>query len=100
MNRKLILTPESRADIADAIVFLRERSPQLPSRFRERLEYVYSMILEYPEIYPVVYRNFRRGLLRRFPYSVFYVVVDEETILITGVIPNARDASVWKRRAR
>ena len=99
MSRQLIVSSEARADIAEAVSFLRDRSPELPLRFQERLEYVYSAILEYPEIYPLVYRRFRRGLLRRFPFSVFYVILDMETILITGVISNARDQSHWKQRA-
>ena len=99
MSRQLIVSPEAQADLREAVLFLSERSPELPPRFQERLEYVYPAILEYPEIYPVVYRRFRRGLLRRFPYSVFYVILDTETILVTGVIPNARDHAYWKRRA-
>lgn len=49
-------------------------------------------------MYPVVYKTFRRALLRTFPYSVFYVV-EESLILIVGVVHQARDESTWKRRA-
>lgn len=62
------------------------------------LERVYADIGEYPQIYPLVYKTFRRGLLHKFPYSVFYVV-DESVVLIVGVVHQSRHESTWKRRA-
>lgn len=98
MTLRIVVTREARADIAEAIAWFRERSPELPERFRLELERVYSRILDYPEIYPIVYKRFRRALLRKFPYSVFYIV-DPATLLIVGVVHQARDESTWKRRA-
>lgn len=49
-------------------------------------------------MYPTVYRRFHRALLRRFPYSVFYLI-EPAFILIVGVVHQARDESTWKRRA-
>ena len=43
-------------------------------------------------MYPLVYRNFRRTLLQRFPYSIFYVV-EPSSVLIVGVVQQARDES-------
>ncbi len=98
MTLQLIVTREARADIAEAIGWFRKRSPELPDRFRVELERVYSRIQDYPEIYPIVYKRFRRALLRKFPYSVFYIV-DPAILLIVGVVHQARDESSWKRRA-
>jgi plasmid stabilization system protein ParE len=94
----LIVSREARADIRAAIDGLREVSPTLPVRFGIELEITYSLISEYPEMYPVVYREFRRALLRRFPYSVFYIV-EHAVILIVGVVHQSRDDTTWKRRA-
>ena len=92
------MSREASADIATAIAGLGDISPTLSERFKKELERVYSCIAEYPEIYPVVYKNFRRGLLRKFPYSVFYVAT-KSFILVVGVVHQARDESTWKRRA-
>ena len=62
------------------------------------VEATYTSILEHPELYPVVYKNFRRALLHRFPYSVFYIV-DAPIILIVGVVHQSRDEDTWKRRS-
>lgn len=68
------------------------------SSFGIELESLYSSILEYPELYPTVHKNVRRALLQRFPYSVFYVI-EPETVLIVGVVHQARDESTWKKRS-
>jgi plasmid stabilization system protein ParE len=98
VTRQIIVSREARADIAEAVEWFRDRSPELPVRFGVELESVYDSILEHPEMYPVVYRQFHRTLLRRFPYSVFYIV-EPSAILIVGVVHQARDESTWKRRA-
>jgi toxin ParE1/3/4 len=94
----IFVTREARADIAEAIAGFRDISPALATRFGAELERIYANVVEYPEMYPVVYKTFRRGLLRKFPYSIFYVV-EASLILIVGVVHQARDESTWKRRA-
>lgn len=94
---RLIVSVEARADIERAVAWLREISPELPERFDAELEALLSAILDHPEMYPAVYRRFRRALLRRFPYSVFYVV-ERSDVLVTAVVHQSRDEAVWKRR--
>lgn len=98
MTVELLVSLEAQADIAHAIGGFRDISPTLASRFGDALESVYASIVEYPQMYPVVYKNFRRALIRRFPYSVFYIV-DQSVVLIVGVVHQSRDESTWKRRA-
>jgi plasmid stabilization system protein ParE len=98
VTSQLVVSPEAARDIADAVAWLRERSPGLPNRFGAEIEDVYASIIEHPEMYPLVYRRLHRAIMRRFPYSVFYVV-DAGAIVVIGVIHQARDESAWKRRA-
>ena len=98
MSLEILVSREASADIVEAISEFGDISSTLSERFKEELERVYSYIGEYPEIYPTVYRNFRRGLLRRFPYSVFYIV-EKSFVVVVGVVHQSRDESTWKRRA-
>lgn len=98
MTAEILISREARDDIAAAIGGFKDISPVLSDRFVAELERVYANVADYPQMYPVVYKNFRRALLRRFPYSVFYVV-GNSMILIVGVMHQARDESTWKRRA-
>ena len=98
MTREILFSREARADIAEALRGFNDISPALSARFEAELERVYTNVVDYPQMYPVVYKNFRRALLRRFPYSVFYIA-ETFFILIVGVVHQARDESTWKRRA-
>lgn len=95
---RIIVSREARADIEEAVAWFQEISPRLPARFAIELERIYASILTHPELYPAVYKRFRRALLRRFPYSLFYVI-EPEVILIVGVVHQSRDDSTWKRRS-
>lgn len=98
MTLEILISREAQADLAEAIAGFGEISAALTSRFELELERIYTNLLDYPQMYPVVYKNFRRALLRRFPYSVFYI--DEKSfILVVGVVHQARDESTWKRRS-
>lgn len=98
MSRQFLVAAEAQADIAEAVEWLNDRSPALPLRFRNAVEDAFKAISEYPEMFPVVHREIRRALLQHFPYSVFYVVY-EHVILIVGVVHQARNPAVWKRRS-
>lgn len=97
MTFEIIVSREARADIAEAVDGFNDISATLSARFEVELELVYSNACEYPQMYPVVYKNFRRALLRHFPYSVFYVI-EKSFILVVGVVHQARDESTWKQR--
>jgi plasmid stabilization system protein ParE len=73
VSLQLIVSREAQADIREAVAY-------------------------FPELYPLVYKDFRRALLHRFPYSVFYVV-SAPIVLVVGVVHQARDEETWKRRA-
>lgn len=43
-----------------------------------------------PLLYPKVHNEFRRCLLRRFPYAIYFTI-DGDQIIITGLFHGARD---------
>jgi len=50
-----------------------------------------------PGLHAVVHDHYRRGLMRRFPYAVFYEHA-ENTVTVYGVLHTARDPDKWRRR--
>jgi len=51
-----------------------------------------------PEMYAVVYKEVRRGLLRRFPYGIFYIV-EADQIIVLACFHARRDPKQWQQRA-
>lgn len=54
-------------------------------------------ILRTPEMYAVIYENYRRALVRRFPYAVFYEL-ENETVTVYCVFHSSREPEKWRRR--
>jgi hypothetical protein len=50
-----------------------------------------------PEMHALVHGNYRRGLVCRFPYAVFYEYV-EGTVTIYGVFHTSCDPDKWRQR--
>jgi len=48
-------------------------------------------------MHPVVHDNYRRGLVRRFPYAVFYEHA-EATVTIYCVFHTSRNPDKWRQR--
>jgi len=45
----------------------------------------------------VVFETYRRALVRRFPYAVFYEYADEK-VIVYCVMHTARDPNKWRER--
>lgn len=67
----------------------------LGPQFLEQLRLVYRRILENPLGYEEQRSGIRRGLMRQFPYAVYFSI-ENETILILAVLHTARDPAEWQ----
>jgi len=50
----------------------------------------YVTFIRFPEMYTISYSIFRRCVIRRFPFSIFYTIENEE-IVIHSVFDNRQD---------
>lgn len=51
-------------------------------------------ICRWPEMYAIIHENYRRALVRRFPYAVFYEH-EENTVTVYCVFHTSRDPEKW-----
>lgn len=51
-----------------------------------------------PSLIPIVHRQMRRALVRRFPFQILYEIESEE-ITIYAIYHSARDPETWKQRS-
>ncbi|MHB8143834.1 MAG: hypothetical protein ACYDGX_09285 [Thermoleophilia bacterium] len=58
---------------------------------------VLRAITEHPNRFPIIHRETRRALLHRFPYALFYRVIDEE-IIIVACMHGKRNPAHWQIR--
>jgi plasmid stabilization system protein ParE len=65
-----------RVEAADEVVAARrwyhEQNPNVAAAFQSALYHVEALIADHPTAFPIVHAGFRRVLMRRFPYAVYY----------------------------
>lgn len=83
-------TDRSVVDIDSAFAWYENQRRGLGFEFLDCVEVALNTILDFPEMYETCYANFRRCVIRRFPFSIFYTVEGRE-IVIHSVFHNRRD---------
>ena len=87
-------------DVAEAYAWYASLRRGLGDEFLADTDTVIQMIEQVPEVCPTVYRELRRALLRRFPYSVYYRLLPSiTTIEVRGCVHQRRHPRTWRRRA-
>ncbi len=95
MNYKLILWQDAEKDLAQAYKWYNENVPGLGSDFLAVVERALESIQDNPLRFPVIYRNVRRALVKRFPFGIFFVT-EEERVVVLAVMHTARDPAKWR----
>ena len=72
MKCSVIIRPGAEADLQAVKQWYEERRAGLGVEFVVAVRAAIRGLRENPERFPVYYRGFRRVLLRRFPYKIFY----------------------------
>ncbi|HYX25575.1 MAG TPA: type II toxin-antitoxin system RelE/ParE family toxin [Thermoanaerobaculia bacterium] len=93
----LILRAAVERDLDEAASWYEERQPGLREAFLEVVEDTLKRIEENPRLYPVLRLDIRRASLRRFPYGIYYALIEGD-IHVLAVVHDARHPSVWYRR--
>lgn len=92
--------PEARAEYQAAVAWYRARSRDAARGLVNVVDEGLRSIRERPLAWPA-WRGgpVRRCVLRRFPYSLFFVVVNDETTVILAVAHHSRRPGYWSHRA-
>jgi plasmid stabilization system protein ParE len=97
MGVELIFAPEVEQDLSEAYSWYQERRVGLGEEFLTCVDACIQAICRNPEMHAVIYKDYRRGLVRRFPYSVFYEY-SGDSVTVYCVFHNSRDPTKWRRR--
>jgi plasmid stabilization system protein ParE len=93
----VIFTRSARAELIDAQDWYEGEATGLGRRFRKEVDALAGRLTQNPRQFPVVFRNARRALMRRFPYSLFFVLEDE-TVMVIACFHASRDPLQWQTR--
>jgi plasmid stabilization system protein ParE len=97
MVLRLIILSEAEQDVAQAYMWYEEQEPGLGEEFLQCVDACIQFIRRNPEIYEVAHENYRRAVVRRFPYVVFYEDSDT-TVVAYAVCHCSQDPKKWRSR--
>ena len=97
MSNRLTIKPVAEGEIDEASRWYETNDPILRDQFVSDVGHALAAIQENPLQYQIVYRNVRRVMLRRFPYSLMYIVSGED-IAVLACMHGRRDPKRWQRR--
>ncbi|MFZ2631274.1 MAG: type II toxin-antitoxin system RelE/ParE family toxin [Desulfosalsimonadaceae bacterium] len=87
---ELRYTDRALADLEIAFQWYETQRRRLGFEFLDCVEASIETIQQMPELYARHHENFRRALVRRFPFSVFYTIEDKE-IVVHAIFDNRQD---------
>jgi plasmid stabilization system protein ParE len=97
MAGEVIVAPEAHLDISEAYGWYEQRRPGLGEEFLTSVEAALAGMARFPSMCPKIFRDYRRCLLRRFPYAVYYEV-EESRVTVYAVFHTSRDPEKWRQR--
>jgi plasmid stabilization system protein ParE len=87
---KLRYTDRSKYDVELAFAWYEKQRRGLGFEFLDCVEAALQNIIDYPEMYQIRYSYFRGCPIRRFPFSIFYTI-EENEIVVHSVFDNRQD---------
>jgi plasmid stabilization system protein ParE len=99
VTRRLSVTPEAEAELQSAALWYESKRPGLGVEFVVAIDDAFERILGTPEASPVWLpgRPFRRHLVARFPYVIFFCASDG-SIDVYAVAHAKRRPGYWLDR--
>jgi len=97
VSQRLVFRPAALKEIHKAAEWYEKRGPGLTAEFLRAVDAAVASVRRNPDQYPVVHKEMRRALLRRFPYSLIYTVSEEELIVLACAHWRQRP-SRWQNR--
>jgi plasmid stabilization system protein ParE len=74
--RPVVLGASARAEILATVDWYEAHAPGTGGRFVDEFQTAVTRIAETPLRLPVIHKDVRRARLRRFPYGVFFPIVE------------------------
>ena len=96
--RPVIFTRVARFELIDAQDWYENEARGLGRRFGAVVDAVIERMIANPRQFPVVHKNIRRALLRRFPYALMFVIDPDEALTVIACFHGSRDPVQWQQR--
>jgi plasmid stabilization system protein ParE len=97
MAVSVVVALEAELDISEAYIWYESRRIGLGEEFLSSVDACVERIRRQPALYAFVHETYRRALVRRFPYAIFFEY-GEPTVTVYAVFHTSRDPEKWRQR--
>ena len=94
--RNLVILPRAVQEATAAFEWYQTEAPGLGDAFFQRVDECINFIYHNPQWHAIVEGDYRRALVRRFPYAVFYKY-DDEKVHIYSIFHCAQNPEIWQK---
>ena len=95
--RRLVVSREAAADIRTVYRWYEKQQAGLGREFSRAVEAAVSRVRPSPQSFRPASDHFRRTLVRRFPFEIFYEF-DAERVIVHLVFHTSQDPAKWRSR--
>jgi plasmid stabilization system protein ParE len=92
-----LFRPAAAADLEEAALWYEAKRPGLGYEFLAAAEDALRQVMATPSGYALVYKDRRRVMFARFPYSLVYRLINEQVVVV-AIVHAKRNPRVWRSR--
>lgn len=97
MSYEIVVRPEAAREVQEAFNWYEEKSEGLGLEFLRAADACLAGVKRNPFASPPMYQEIHRALLRKFPYALFYLL-KEEQVIVLACFHAKRNPIDWMRR--
>ena len=97
MEYVLEFRTEVRDELDNAYSWYESKQLGLGDEFIDCIDETLNRISLSPEAYPIIYRDVRRAIVRRFPFVIYYRIISSR-VIVTAIFHGRRDPKSWQSR--
>ena len=97
MTPRFVFRAEAYAEVLEAREWYAAQAPGLELEFARAVDAALTAVARFPDGFPVVERDVRRAILRRFPYQLLFYQAGDDVVIL-ACYHHRRDAQGWRSR--
>ncbi len=91
------LSESAEKDFESSYKYYEAESPKVAEKFLKTVDKQIERISKNPDSYPVVHKDIRKSVIKRFPFLIYFQI-KLAIIQIIGIFHTSRNPEIWKKR--
>lgn len=93
----VVVSDEAEIDFDKSYKYYYEDSTKVADTFFKRINIGFENIKQNPSSYPIVHEDVRKYVVKKFPFVIYYRIVDS-AIQVIAIFHTSRNPEIWNKR--